>query len=309
MGALFLVVTVLLPSEIAGWGGAGERLLPFAAVLLVVAAPTDVLAAPARTVVVGSLATFAIASAWWTHRFERQVLMEGARFLDAVPSLEPRPGHWYGITTSGDNDARETPFPRRTSPFGRTPQIAALGLGGFVDGSHATLPGIHPLALRPGVQSTTADLPTLAGDEDRHLALVPRLLGLVAPLDGLLLFTSSPEPRLEAALARAGLVLEERAAGLSSWRLSGCPLEGHVSAQPGAILDVVIGVWPEKSPVRSSSLRVDERGSARLDVERFPCAESWIVVDGARCAEARGPLPARAPVVDGRIDLRCTIAP
>jgi hypothetical protein len=308
VGAAFLLAGAALPTDIRGWGGAGDRLLPLGAVLLFLATPLEALPRAGRFIVVCILILHASASAWWVRGFQAQVLAEHRPLLEALATFEPAPAHFFGLTVAGDDAARATALPARVAPSARVPQLAAIALGGFVDGSHASLPGIHPLKLKPGTTSTTREVFTLGGaDEDRHLALVPRVMGLVAPFEGLLFFSAAPEPRLRAAFEQHGLVREREGGGLTAYRLVGCPLAVDVWGPPGADVELTLGLWPEKSPMRRARLQLDAAGAATLEVARVPCGEAWVTPVGVACAEAAPGLPLRAPVREGRIHLSCSL--
>jgi len=312
-GGFWLGVAALVPSSFAGWGGAGDRTIPFGFACLFLATPIELLGARARVGAAIAIVALALGVHARVRDVQQHILALHAPLLDAVETLPTAPRYWYAISARATGPHADG-IPAPLDPALHAGQLAALGLGGYVEDSHAVSRALHAARVRPEVTRHPSSDPLggnyfaqLSGDVSRDLSLAPRVAGLAAPFDGVLLYGPSPMSALRDALGAFGFHPLVEAGGLTA--LAFAPCDYQLVVDGGAPLgQLAWELGPGEVPYASVRYlsATDASGVARASI-RTLCGDVWVRPVDGRCAGAGGVARARGDR-DGPAALHCTVA-
>ncbi|OGQ26567.1 MAG: hypothetical protein A2138_19565 [Deltaproteobacteria bacterium RBG_16_71_12] len=274
-----------LPRDLFGWQQAGVRFLPMPAMALIALVAIERLPRSRANILAVLMLAYAASSLTWAGK-KGADNAERHRFVtEPLAALSPTPrvlGPAILDPCLGPCDDEVPGF----LPGFHVGQLYAVRLGGVAALGHASLRSVHHVLQRPetdGVPPPDAQYWAVRQGSRREelLARLPIWLSLQ---EAVLIVGAREELQR---IRDAGYVPELDTGRVFVGTFEGCA--GRVEVEGGAGKVAHVGAWP----LNTAAVDVTLGGDGTAMVERVPCGEVWLVVDGQRCAGAEPGLPLR----------------
>lgn len=273
-GAL-VVASWLLPRDLLDWQLAGARTIPLGAAVLVSTVAIERLSTRARRGLQAAVAAYAVASLAWAWAWADDMRARASVVVDPLEGLAPSPRWFVPAVLDPYLGGNPEEIPELI-PALHVGQLYAIVLGGEAAYGQADSRNIHLVVKKPRDDRVPPPRMDYWNVAPADRAALTRRLSVWLSLQPSVLVVGEPDD--VTAFRAAGYRAELDTGRVMLATFEGCA--GNIVVDGGAGKTAHVGAWP----LRESAADVVLDDEGRGVVERVPCGDVWLQVDGTSCA-------------------------